>query len=501
MGVDDPAAVYATGVTGDFRAADAWLASPSAQAEPAWRAAIDAQRWLADPQRGAYCALEALAALPEGTAQYYAVLEHGRAAVLGCDVDRLGQLASLLAEGSILHAWLAVARGDAAAATRMAEATQKTDFAPLRIEAACVRALAHIEQGQLDEARAIARRASRMARTEDLPQSQYLSSLVLARVRRLEGAPHLALRITHALAKVVSSPWRGRVAWEQAMGGRVPTVDSPEAQAWSALFGAARSADSAAFDEARGSLAAIAAHWPARARELALALGVLDARVDPSKLPVGIQSFCAGLAHTMPAGVAGLCTAEEGAAVCVGVAPDGRGRRVAGLAEPLARAALGVRHEPLKPGRTQLAISVLAFAGPDGLPRDELFRRIYGFSFEAAVHDGVYRTLLHRMRRWVGDRGEVRAEAERVVLALREPLLLADPRCEESLEDRMLRLLSRAQHRSAKDAAKALGVPLRTAQTALKALTDSGAVEGRRVGRRIEYRVEDTTFSEPTRWR
>ncbi len=498
----DPAEVFARGLAGDLRPSSAWLANaPSGW----WRAAIQAQRWLADPKVGALEEPATLAALGAdgGEGRGHAIDEHARAAWLASDRARLDAYAALAPTAGLARGWARLARGDAEGAAQVAEAEQRSSFPATRVEAASLRALAYADRGELGDARVLARRASRMARTEDLPQSQYLSNLVLARVRRLEGAPHLALRILHALAEVASSPWWPRLAWEQAIGGRAPSLPEDRAAAWAELLGAARAADLEAFASARTRLVDATRDWPRQAAELTVALALLDPRAPLDALPPPLRRFCEGEVHTTPPAMAGLCTAAEGvpAGVFVAVRPDGTARRVAGLAAPLAQRALGVRHEPLKPGRTQLAIGVLAAAGPAGLDREELFRRIYGFGFDAELHDGTFRTLQHRMRRWLGVRGEMEVDGDRLALRLVEPLLLADPRCEESLEDRMLRFLARAEHQSARDAAKELGVPLRTAQTALQSLTESGAVEGRRVGRRIEYRVEDTTFSEPTRWR
>ena len=105
------------------------------------------------------------------------------------------------------------------------------------------------------------------------------------------------------------------------------------------------------------------------------------------------------------------------------------------------------------------------------------------------------------MRRAIGDAGTVLdSDDDRFRLLLTRSLLVPDPRSGRSLEDRVLRLLSRGGGESAKEAAQQLGVSLRTAQLALKALVEDGALSTRRVGRSTEYQVEDTTFSEPTRW-
>jgi predicted transcriptional regulator len=52
---------------------------------------------------------------------------------------------------------------------------------------------------------------------------------------------------------------------------------------------------------------------------------------------------------------------------------------------------------------------------------------------------------------------------------------------------------------SVRAVAQMLGIPVRTAQHALKALAEEGICEVERRGRELQYRIEDTTFSEPTR--
>ena len=101
------------------------------------------------------------------------------------------------------------------------------------LEASALRTLSTAERGDISAALAIARRVSRMARTESLPQSEYLANLVLARIRRLDNKPHLATRILHALYSVAPSPWLPWLAWEivqatgslpVAIGARLPSA-------------------------------------------------------------------------------------------------------------------------------------------------------------------------------------------------------------------------------------------------------------------------------------
>jgi hypothetical protein len=88
------------------------------------------------------------------------------------------------------------------------------------VDAASLRALS-----MSDDATAIlesldqARRASRMARTEALPESEYLANIVLARMRRLAGFPYLAAHILTAVRRYASAPWHPWIAWELLLAG------------------------------------------------------------------------------------------------------------------------------------------------------------------------------------------------------------------------------------------------------------------------------------------
>jgi DNA-binding transcriptional ArsR family regulator len=128
-----------------------------------------------------------------------------------------------------------------------------------------------------------------------------------------------------------------------------------------------------------------------------------------------------------------------------------------------------------------------------------LFRSIYGFEYEPAVHQNVRNTLYHRIRSRLGELGELERVDDAVRVTLFEPLIIPDPRCSPPPEVDLLRVLARWGHASAREAAEHLGIPLRTAQKALRRLADDGACRREQKGRHIVYHLEDTTFAEPTR--
>jgi hypothetical protein len=373
-------------------------------------------------------------------------------------------------------------------------------------DAASIRALATATSGDLEGATELARRASMMSRTEALHEQETLANLVLARVRRLTGRPFLATRILGALARFSSPAWRPWIDWEHAMaGGATATPAPPGDDAASAL---ATAIDRARLGN-RSEFADSMARALARMRGLTGHLADLDATrialdpdADAGPIDAPLARWRRGLDDEVPRGLLGLTTpADPGdASVFVLARPGARGTRILGPGAPLVEAT-GVARLPQmqrRQGRTDTALAVLALAGEEGLPDDELFRAAYGFAFSHSVHGGVLDVLLHRARAHVGAAGEITRSRGVLALAVRTPLLLVDPRCAPHDDDRVLQLVARCGRMSAKDTSQQLGLPLRSAQAALEALVATGACTRERNGRAIEYRVDDTTFQEPT---
>jgi Fic family protein len=124
---------------------------------------------------------------------------------------------------------------------------------------------------------------------------------------------------------------------------------------------------------------------------------------------------------------------------------------------------------------------------------------VYGFQHAPDVHRGIFDVLLHRARARVRGLAEIEREGDRLRLKGKQPFLVPDPRSVQPLEEFMLRLVARSGGASAKEAAEALNVPLRTVHRALQRLVSEGACQRARAGRTVVYRIEDTTFQEPTR--
>jgi hypothetical protein len=341
-----------------------------------------------------------------------------------------------------------------------------------------------------------------MARTEALPMEEYLAHLVLARVRRHAGRPHLTTRIAAALARAAPPSWHGWLALELALAGSLelaaaalatassgPAVDG--ARAVLALFDAAGRGDRAAFDAAR---------WAD--------LEALAAALDPTApIPGGpLGAILSGESDALPGWLAGPATiprAGEPHALMRVVSRPGHPPRRA-LAAGIALAPRGVhevgREAGAKQHRREAALAVLALAGPEGMDKEALFRAVWGFAFVPHLHQGVLDVLLHRARSALGDAAELVRREGRVVMEVRAPIAIVDPRAERPLDDRVLSLVSARGHAArARELAGDLDVPLRTIQAALQRLVDEGECLRDGEGQRVEYRVEDTTFREPTR--
>lgn len=326
------------------------------------------------------------------------------------------------------------------------------------------RALYSERAGDLDQATKLARQASRMGRTQANPYAEHVAHLVLARIRRISGAPHLATRILAALSRIaggVLQPW---IRYELALAaGRELDATS----AWRSELGAQP--------------------W---ARDEVLAL---QAMLDPEQAATfSTASWLGGETRFPPRGLHGVARLEDGPFAYVLARPDAPARRV--LAPGHAKLSLDVRST----GQTRVdtGSAVLALAGDQGLSVEEFFARVWGFAYRPSIHSGALRVVLHRMR----EESPLDIDRDSAVLVGRadKPLLMPDPRCVHSEHDRMLWYIASHSEAAARDVAKDLGLPARTVQRGLAILVEDGFCARVGKGRATRYTVEDTTFSEPT---
>jgi len=402
----------------------------------------------------------------------------------------------VVATRDLTLAYHAAATGQWSGVERSAAAAERSSrsarLAPFVIEATALQALGRLAVADLDEGVAAARRAMRMARTEELAQPSYLAGFVLARARRLAGHYHLASRILESLARVVPPLWANWLAWERSLAG-VPPRDAPEPAA--SLNRWVRAFETSQTDEIPRLGAELHAAVQAQAafREDAEALAAaLGATVS---CPRAMQSFRHDVAPRCASGFEGLPRPLGPQIMAiVEVRRDAPAIRRLALASAIAEPVLCSS----KPGRPEAVLAALTLAGTSGAAVPSLFRHVYGFEFVTERHANVFDVVLHRARALLGERGDLSRDGDELRFALREPFSVPDMSLQGSLTDRVLHSLAVRAKGSAKEIAEDLHMPLRTVQSLLRELVDQGACSSERSARSVEYIVEDTTFKEPT---
>jgi hypothetical protein len=463
--------------------------------------------------------------------------------------------------------WLRLLAGEAAGADSEAkqifEEAARVRAPAQVIETTVLRSLSALSGGEIDAAVDLARRASRMAQAESLPQLEYLANLTLARVRRYSGRPHLALHILVALSRVAPPIWSGWIAWEVILAGGKPVfarepagpdrdpaaaadatrgrsergeLEAPSAQsgqparelpvletpavaaarALQSFLQAVREGKRDRFAACAAALRKTSACWWDLAQESETLLAAVDAGQDIS--PPRLEPWRRGETTTIPCGLHGIGIPQgadletETATAFVLAGPQRNGRRVLRPGLTLSPEARMLTRESAKNAaagvRTETGIAALALAGPGGLSREDFFRTVYGFPFVPHRHQAVLDVLCHRMRNLLGDAGELRRDGAdalgngstgpSLVLVLGKAIVVPDMRCALPTSDRVLRALATLGTTSASVAAESLRMPLRTVQAVLQQLVAEGACTVERDGRRVSYRIEDTTFTEVT---
>lgn len=467
----DGARLHAETLTGDFDEALACNAELLATGQEAWAELIAREYALATgsspPPRGTHA--------PDAPGAWALVLALVRQAVTGFDAQPLPAPPAHPVAGPLCEAWLALRSGSPAVGLQAAStAAREGGHAALAVECAAVSALQAVRDGDVRAAMKHARRASRMGRTESLPQPEYLAGLVLARVRRTAGYPHLSARILSSLQRTISPHWLPWLTWELVLAGSAPQGEAAEAVTAARQAASQRDERTVDLEVARARMALDG--FDAIARD-ATAIGRL-LRTDEDD-PVDALPFAA--------------FAGDAYVLC---APDAPGRRIRAAALPLYEHTL-LEEEGLKQRRCATLASVLGLAG-GVLDEAECFQKVYGFDYVPEMHRGSFDVLLHRSRAMLDGLAELHRESDAVTMQVRAPFAVPDPRSRESVEARLLRALGNGES-SARAVAKATGLSVRQTQILLKSLAEEGECAVERRGRELHYHVEDTTFSEPTR--
>ncbi len=434
-------------------------------------------------------------------------------------------------DGSPARAWHSLARGEAEALEpRMADlfALASASRDPrLVVEVTALRALVLASLAKTGDALTFARRASLMARTEAEPDAELLANIVLARMRRHVGKPHLAVRILDALARLVPEAPRAWLEWERLLAGGTSPIDAlePEPDATTSattaataarapmptttpartgrrLLLAARAGDRAEFERAAADLTDATVTWTDVQDEARALIALLD---PDRAVPDSLREFRHGTDEALRYGLFGARVApgeqEPGINVFALARPGEKGRRVLidglGLFAPgrLIACEEGARRAH---GRTDSGLAMLVLAGPDPTSEAEFFRRVYGFAYSPRTHRGVLDVLLHRMRKRIEPSGTITRTDGHLALSLRVAVAVADPRCAPPAAARILSALARQPLATADGVAARLGITLRAAQLALQQLVNDGACVARRMGRHLEFQLCDSTFREPT---
>jgi hypothetical protein len=526
---------------GDFSGGNALLAalaSALATGSPlvrAWEQVVRAQIWLAFPRAVPAPTAEEVERLADAPpdvrrAAALAARDLTRAAFLAFDWSELKRWTALLGrlacdevghiDFTLARALERLALGDGAAPSDVdgiLPHASRAGHAAAVVEVQAIRALLALQAGDHQAGLEHARRSSLMARSEAIPEAEFLAGLVLMRARRYNRQVHVALRIADALASAATAPWRPWLAWEVALagaGGEIGSASAGPHGDLARLVQAAGRGDWQTFRDLVRRLSIVvggAGLFGQEAADLAGALAPeLDARGDE------VRAWRLGDVDLVPPALHGLAlemgreaSAGPPTAAYVLLRPGERGLRFLGRSMPLVLAreqgagsasadVARLRPSRRAEGRMETLLAVLALAGPQGLTESECFARAYGFTYVADIHRGVFDVLVHRARAAAEGVARLERKGGRIALLAERRLVLPDPRICQRMADRVLRLLARQGQASAKQAAAELGVSLRAVQGALNELAGRHACVINRQGRHVSYAVEDTVFSKLT---
>jgi hypothetical protein len=496
----------------------------------AWQAAIQAHCHLADPVRFALPTWSlASSDLDTNEAAAVACVAFEKAALLSLDPPAFASALSIhrsLAgrdigtEGTlwllVANAWasyLGLSNPDRLEATASMEQVRlragELKLAALVVESTVLIGLLALSGGMQTDARTLLRRAALMAQSEALPQSQYLAHLALARLRRYERRPHLAARILGSLRKVAPSSWRAWLDWESVLSGlnrmnndASPAVRGPAQWLEQGLV-AATAGDRERFLKQMSQAKESLAGWADLQGELQTVQGCLDPLMPIDTLPQDVRAWVQGQGDLIPRGVDSIVFGRndpELTVACVFAAPTFAPRRLLSAGSAL----LGENFKGALPrvqrnnARIETAAAALALAGSAGLDEAEMWRRVYGFQFVIDLHRGTLEVLIHRLRERWGDTAKINRREGGFCFQPEVPMFIVDPRGMPSVDALILKLFSERGTASARAAADALVVPLRTVQTALAELVAEGHLRVEGKGRSVSYVLEDTVFAEPT---
>lgn len=388
----------------------------------------------------------------------------------------------------------------AAACTSFHQASsdaKATGWSGARVEAAIGLALAHIEQANAEEALTAARRAFRMARSEELPHYEIFASIGLARVRRCCGAAHLAAHILTHVVPLAPKPWHEWVSWEAVFAGQAALPAARVAGLLETCLKACSTGERTTFEEASRAIAEqvesvtpIARDWSA-----------FHSAVDLSRRTSNADEEDFRSAHTsvVPRGIQAINDPNQDVVAYVLTHQDSVARFLQRGLRLCVQESVDVLDAETLPG-IRTASAILSLLGNDAHHEATFFHALYGFELEP-VHRPVLDTLLHRVRKALGELATLVRQEGTLRLEVHRDFAIWDPRCAAPLEDRLLRLLASQGPRHPDEVAAHLGYSRRSVYDVLRHLVEEGVCRRAREGRRVHYVVEDSVFSAPTQAR
>ncbi len=426
-----------------------------------------------------------------------------RASLLAHDRAALGRLAAVAPTrvATLARGWARALAGEQHDEAQRETADDALGLA-LRVESLVLSAWSAFERDEDARALGLVREAASLASRADQPHAQYLAYAALARARRRMGRVPMATRLYGSLLRSAPRAYTRWLAWDARLVG-LTDARSPEVDALAQVLASARAGDRVRFEHALAACLSIPdAHEAFRTEARAIATA-LDPASDLAAADPRARAFASGDRADLLGGLEGVAVDPQDpeAPLAFVLVSERASRRV--LAPGLALASASGRPPARievteRGGRTETAIVTLV-AHPAGLDEDAFFRAVYGFTFKKAIHDGVLRVLLTRMRQALEPHASLSRDGERLRLVVSAPFSIVDPRVASRADNVVLRAIAAERTVSAKDVAERTGLPLRTVQAELARLLDEGVCTRTKDGRSTEYAVEDTVVREPTR--
>lgn len=330
-----------------------------------------------------------------------------------------------------------------------------------------------------DTAIELARKAAHKAQSSAIVDREMLASVLLARARRLQHKPYLGRWLLDTLLASYPPPWLPWVETERVFLGQVaqPLGGLP-ATAVVEIYNSVSDPD-----EARQRLE--------KAKEL-------DSRFAPELETLEIALGLSEEADLVQRGQIRLGVRDarfDAPAFEILLRPCGRTVR----RFPSARLGHERHVDTLQQGeRCARGLVALSEHLNRWIPIERWFHATAGFEYKPELHAPSVRATVHRIRSTLPP--DMRLERTADTIRLEAPskdTIIPDPGAFASHEERVLGAIVSGATGSTV-IARRLRVSRRTVQSVLRDLVEQGVCHKTTSGRAVEYRVEDTSFFEPS---